>query len=120
MAWSCFTNQNYKQCFEALNAIGYEGSLEDTFHVTSSKISFKDMQRIQQRAVIYVGLLDSGGDESNYIKSFFVHHTIEEGVERSYFLHSTADSSKLFVLYRLTPDNMIAFMRNVNPYYGKL
>lgn len=90
VAWSIFANRDYKQCYESLSAIGYEGSLEDTFQVTSSKISFKDMQKIQQRALIYVGLLDTGGEESDYLKTYFVNSTAEEGVERSYFIYSTA------------------------------
>lgn len=88
--------------------------------MTSPKISFKDIQKIQQRGVIYVGLLDSGGDESEYIKSFFLHCTEEESVERGYFIFSTPESSKVIVLYRLTPDKIVQFFRNVNPYYAKL
>jgi hypothetical protein len=77
VAWSYLANRDYKLCYESLYEIGYEGSLENTFDVTSPKLSLNDMLKIQDRSVIYVGILDSGGEESSYLSKFFPHPTIE-------------------------------------------
>jgi hypothetical protein len=34
VAWSYLANRDYKLCYESLYAIGYEGTLENTFGVT--------------------------------------------------------------------------------------
>jgi hypothetical protein len=58
VAWSYLANRDYKLCYESLYEIGYEGSLENTFDVTSPKLSLNDMLKIQDRSVIYVGILE--------------------------------------------------------------
>lgn len=112
VAWSYFANRNYIKCYETLQGIGYEGDLDETFDVRPPKLSMKDMRKIQERSLIYVAMLDSGGDEAYYVDGFFQHPVVEHGIQRCYYICSLKEGSKILVLYRLKAEDIDRFFEN--------
>ena len=66
LAWHFFAYTDYIGCSEALRKIGYDRDLEETFSVTSEKVAWKDIKRVDKRRVISIGVLESKA-YGNYI-----------------------------------------------------